>query len=77
MTESEMQQRIEDERKRGEKEKQRAVSRTILSIVGVVGGLFIMANCAGAGTAGQWGGIICVGAMIAGLVWLHNQIVGD
>ena len=59
------------------KKKQRAVSRTILSIVGVVGGLFIMANCAGAGTAGQWGGIICVGAMIAGLVWLHKQNVGD
>ena len=77
MTESEMQQKIDDERKRGEKEKQRAVSRTILSIIGVVGGICILFRNPDAETAEQWGSIICVAAMIAALVWLHNKIVGD
>lgn len=77
MTEREMQQRIDDERKRGEEEKQRAVSRTILSIIGVVGGICILSRNPNAETAEQWGAIICVVAMIAALVWLHKKIVGD
>ena len=77
MTEKEMHERIEQERRRGEKEKQKAVARTILSIVGVVGGLFIFGLVADGDTFTQWGGVIALVAMISVLVWLYHKIVGE
>ena len=73
----EMQERIEDERRQGEKEKQKAVARTILSIVGVTGGFYIVGKTIDGDGPTQWGGILAIGAMISVLVWLYHKIIGE
>ena len=77
MTDSEMQNQISEERRKGEHEKKCAVARTILTIVGIVTGLVILGKFGTGDTAEQWGGMILLALVISALVWIYGQITKE
>ena len=69
MTDREVEDRIR-------REKENSVKKTILTIVGVVSGIAILANTVDGDTGEQWGGVICIGIIVAALITVYNKIKG-
>ena len=58
------------------REKENSVTKTILTIVGIVSGIAILANTSDGDTGEQWGGVICIGIIVAALIAVYNKIKG-
>ena len=67
MTDHEIEERIR-------KEEDNSVKKTILTIIGIVAGLAILVNTVDGGTGEQWGGVICIGAIVTALATVYNKI---